>query len=897
MSRQHQTRTAASRHTSKQKPRSKPQFAAPPVVQPKGRETKATPSPEAKSAQSNRVDPLARLQQTMAVQAQLTVGEPNDKYEQEADRVAKAVVQRIHTGRQPQTNPEDSVQRSPDALPQPVPISPLVQRQGPMTLNGGEAASELESSLNQAKGGGQSLEPGLQRSMGQAMGADFSGVKIHTDGQSDQLNHSLQARAFTTGQHVFFKKGEYNPGSKGGQELIAHELTHVVQQNGPGVSAKINRAPRELIQRNRLRFADEDDMFAEFVDVADTAAMHMGTGNAGPTFAMVSDAINGGAAPTQGSNVLLGSGSADVGTIDLGSVDPNSLVGPTSADLPAKDLGQIDVKVGHIGGALGAATNIFNTCLSIKHLVENIQHVRKANATIKAADSELNAGEKGLKTATSILEKEKGTAGFNIGEESVNFFSGLNGITNGVTTFWSAFSSAPEAVVAVSGGTFLAGAALGAVLGTVTAIRLFTQARRKAAQLKEIQSTIKVYEGQVGKCEGQIKESHDQIFSLKDQVNNNYNQRVNFVKEIEKLKDKKNQKIEAYEDFADEQRAAMQGALLNGSSDSSTGANMNKLTEALNAKFAELVEPVIEEIKVLDIKLSGITDPDPTLIKAAQENISRKGQQIPTLIEMIGALTTSAAQHERSKNAKIAEGTLSAVGALGAGALTVASMAGATAALATPIGWGIVGAVAIGALIYGIGKHVNKQIRKSNVQRMQQEQVPLELYIETGHIPNVGPIEGFNIEGDPIPTDPPNSEPLTSKDIRRCHIWWRKNFPTIVTKGWFNKMLSKSKSGRMNIEQRLEQIDLYLTKHAVTEDKGDVMYHGIVDALMTPQGNEPVTIEKDGTETEMTLKQAIKELLASKDISVSDVISDVESGNTDKVKSDIVKAMKLNEMI
>ncbi|MEH1916916.1 eCIS core domain-containing protein [Nostoc sp.] len=64
--------------------------------------------------------------------------------------------------------------------------------------------------------------------MEQAFGADFSGVKVHTNGQSDQLNRSIQARAFTTGQDVFFREREYNPGSQGGQEL----LTHVVQQNG-----------------------------------------------------------------------------------------------------------------------------------------------------------------------------------------------------------------------------------------------------------------------------------------------------------------------------------------------------------------------------------------------------------------------------------------------------------------------------------------------------------------------------------------------------------------------------------------------------------------------------------------------------------------------------------------
>ncbi|MGR3279773.1 eCIS core domain-containing protein [Acaryochloris marina NIES-2412] len=74
---------------------------------------------------------------------------------------------------------------------------------------------------------------GVQQTMGQAMGADFSGVRVHTDAQSNQLNQSLQAKAFTTGQDVFFQQGAYAPEKQSGQELIAHELTHVVQQNGP----------------------------------------------------------------------------------------------------------------------------------------------------------------------------------------------------------------------------------------------------------------------------------------------------------------------------------------------------------------------------------------------------------------------------------------------------------------------------------------------------------------------------------------------------------------------------------------------------------------------------------------------------------------------------------------
>jgi hypothetical protein len=185
------------------------------------------------------------------VQAKLTIGQPGDKYEQEADRVASQVVEQIHAPASAQSTQGQSVQRQEEseeeiqAKPsitdiQRSPLSPEVQReampeedelQAKSILQRGEASTDLDAAINSARGGGQPLDAGLQRSMGQAMGADFSGVRVHTDAQSDQLNQSIQAKAFTTGQDVFFRQGAYEPGSRGGQELIAHELTHVVQQN------------------------------------------------------------------------------------------------------------------------------------------------------------------------------------------------------------------------------------------------------------------------------------------------------------------------------------------------------------------------------------------------------------------------------------------------------------------------------------------------------------------------------------------------------------------------------------------------------------------------------------------------------------------------------------------
>jgi hypothetical protein len=109
------------------------------------------------------------------------------------------------------------------------------------SLGGGAVSTDIETTIQSAKSGGSPLDAGLQRKMGKAMGADFSGVKVHTDSQSDKLNRSLSSRAFATGPNLFFKQGEYNPGSKTGQELIAHELTHVVQQNGGSIKRKLDK--------------------------------------------------------------------------------------------------------------------------------------------------------------------------------------------------------------------------------------------------------------------------------------------------------------------------------------------------------------------------------------------------------------------------------------------------------------------------------------------------------------------------------------------------------------------------------------------------------------------------------------------------------------------------------
>ncbi|MDB9502443.1 DUF4157 domain-containing protein, partial [Spirulina major CS-329] len=103
----------------------------------------------------------------------------------------------------------------------------------PSMVPGGAIAPPLETAIKQQQGKGDPIAEDIREPLEQAFGVDFSSVRIHTDGQSDQLNRSISALAFTTGKDIFFKQGTYQPRSSKGQALLAHELTHVVQQNQP----------------------------------------------------------------------------------------------------------------------------------------------------------------------------------------------------------------------------------------------------------------------------------------------------------------------------------------------------------------------------------------------------------------------------------------------------------------------------------------------------------------------------------------------------------------------------------------------------------------------------------------------------------------------------------------
>lgn len=112
----------------------------------------------------------------------------------------------------------------------------------------------FEQNLSSSKGGGSALPEATRTFMESRFGADFGGVRIHTGEKAIQLSQTIHAHAFTHGNDIYFNQGKYNPNSASGGNLLAHELTHTLQQgasqpksqaaspSASGVSRKIQRA-------------------------------------------------------------------------------------------------------------------------------------------------------------------------------------------------------------------------------------------------------------------------------------------------------------------------------------------------------------------------------------------------------------------------------------------------------------------------------------------------------------------------------------------------------------------------------------------------------------------------------------------------------------------------------
>jgi hypothetical protein len=178
------------------------------------------PLPEGRMLQRCR----ASHQHTTA-HAMLAVGPPDDAYEREADRVAG------HVGRAP-GGEEGRFAAPVDVRHRDAPTGPGV------TAAPGSVVDALRD-------GGRPLEPHVRRGMEQVFGFDFSHVRVHDGAAAKVSARDVRASAYTLGDDIVFAEGRYAPSSSVGRALLAHELTHVVQQSGGAARHVVRRAPQE----------------------------------------------------------------------------------------------------------------------------------------------------------------------------------------------------------------------------------------------------------------------------------------------------------------------------------------------------------------------------------------------------------------------------------------------------------------------------------------------------------------------------------------------------------------------------------------------------------------------------------------------------------------------------
>jgi hypothetical protein len=157
------------------------------------------------------------------LQTKLMVNTIGDSLEQEAERTADTIRPLVDTtpagDRHEKKNPTQTIR--------------TLQAAGA----GRPADPEVEQHLQDTQGLGQPLPSTVRAGFESQLGSDFSRVRVHADRDADSLNRKLGARAFTSGSDIYFRHGELNPDTVAGQHLLAHELTHVLQQ-GPGAAQR-----------------------------------------------------------------------------------------------------------------------------------------------------------------------------------------------------------------------------------------------------------------------------------------------------------------------------------------------------------------------------------------------------------------------------------------------------------------------------------------------------------------------------------------------------------------------------------------------------------------------------------------------------------------------------------
>jgi hypothetical protein len=168
---------------------------------------------------------------SIGVQAKLIVNAPGDRYEREADRVAEQVLRMPAEPREATPAAQDP----PAVMTKPAP--------GPGAAGSFAAGEDFAHQLDATRGSGRALPPAMRETFEGRFCADFSAVRLHADDLAGRLSGAIQAQAFTRGPDIYLGAGQSVSDSMAGQGLLAHELTHVVQQGAAPAKTSMSSQP------------------------------------------------------------------------------------------------------------------------------------------------------------------------------------------------------------------------------------------------------------------------------------------------------------------------------------------------------------------------------------------------------------------------------------------------------------------------------------------------------------------------------------------------------------------------------------------------------------------------------------------------------------------------------
>lgn len=330
------------------------------------------------------------------IQKKLSVGSANDSYEVEADQVADKVMKMsepasniTHSGALVQRKcahceQEEKLQMKPLAES----ISPLIQRSSPESGRESHAPNHVENQINSSKGSGNSMDKGTKNFMESRFGTDFSNVKIHTGSDAVQMSRELGAQAFVVGNDIYFNEGKYNPNSDSGKHLLAHELTHTVQQVG-GIGRKIQkrcgrrsqtnpRFPNTFISRVNVNLTRQD---LSIVWSPSIPAMHRGLPvripiSSGAGLCSLADCNNTGRSTTPRSACT------PIGTFSVNNVSDCTLSGHSGARFPTR-FSRSGIAI-HAGGGLGSPRShgCVRTQLNVAQIIQENSIVGRTNISV-----------------------------------------------------------------------------------------------------------------------------------------------------------------------------------------------------------------------------------------------------------------------------------------------------------------------------------------------------------------------------------------------------------------------------------------------------------------------------------------------------------------------------------